>query len=73
MISRRAALLAGGAAVVVAAGGGTVVYRATREKPEPPSPPSIVKQGRLLWRNWSGTAFAYPAVRAAPRDEAELA
>ncbi|MET0273067.1 MAG: D-arabinono-1,4-lactone oxidase [Phenylobacterium sp.] len=73
MISRRAALLGGGAAVVVVAGGAGLVYRATRDKPEPTSPPSTDKQGRLLWRNWSGTAFAYPAVRAAPRDEAEVA
>lgn len=28
--------------------------------------------GHLLWSNWSGSAHAYPAARAAPRSEEEL-
>jgi FAD-linked oxidoreductase len=71
MISRRKTLLAGGAAIVAAGAGGA--YLATREKPEPASPASLDARGRLLWRNWSGIQHAYPAVRSAPRDEAELA
>ncbi len=71
MICRRAALVSGVAGVAVVGGGG--VYLATRDKPEPPSPPSVDPQNHLLWRNWSGVASAYPAVRSAPRTEAEVA
>lgn len=71
MISRRNALLAGGAGVVAVAGGG--VFLATREKPEPAAPASVNRQGRMLWRNWSGIESAYPAVRSAPANEAEVA
>ena len=71
MISRRKALLAGAAGVVVVGTGGVVL--ATREKPEPVSPASIDPQGRLLWRNWSGIESGYPAVRSAPKSEAEVA
>src|ERR1700676_216452 len=39
---------------------------------EPPSPPPSNGEGRLVWRNWSGSASSYPAVRAAPSSEAEL-
>lgn len=71
MISRRAALAAGTAGVIAAGAGG--VFLATREKPEPASPASVGPQNRLLWRNWSGIAHAYPAARLAPRTEAEAA
>lgn len=71
MISRRTALLAGSAGVLAAAGGG--VYLAARDKPEPPAPPSMDADKHLLWRNWSGTEHAYPAVRSAPKTEAEVA
>ncbi|WP_374574428.1 D-arabinono-1,4-lactone oxidase [Phenylobacterium sp.] len=71
MISRRAILLGGAAGVVAAAGGG--VYLATREKPEPPSPASVDGQGHLLWRNWSGVQYGYPAERLAPKSESEVA
>lgn len=71
MISRRRALLAGGAGVVAVAGGG--VFLATREKPEPAAPASVDPQGKMLWRNWSGIESAYPAVRSAPKSEAEVA
>lgn len=70
MISRRTALLAGSAGVLAAAGGG--VYLAARDKPEPPAPPSLDANQRLLWRNWSGIEHAYPAVRSAPKSEAEV-
>lgn len=71
MISRRAALAAGTAAVAAAGAGG--VWLAARDKPEPPSPPSLDPQNRMLWRNWSGIAHGYPAQRLAPRTEAEVA
>ena len=70
MISRRTALLAGSGGVLAAAGGG--VYLAARDKPEPPAPPSVDANKHLLWRNWSGTEHAYPAVRSAPKAEAEV-
>lgn len=71
MISRRTALAAGTAGVVAAGAGG--VYLAAREKPEPPAPPITDKDKHLLWRNWSGVAYGYPAVRSAPADEAGVA
>ncbi len=70
MISRRTALVAGTAGVVAVAGGG--VFLATRDKPEPPAPPSMDANKHMLWRNWSGTEHAYPAVRSAPRGEMEV-
>lgn len=74
MISRRGALIAGGTGAAVVAGGGVAAYKvATGDKPEPPSPPSVDAQGKLLWRNWSGVQHAYPAARLAPKDEGELA
>jgi FAD-linked oxidoreductase len=40
---------------------------------EPTSPPQLRDgQGKLVWRNWSGSASSYPAVRAAPSSEDEL-
>ena len=72
MISRRTALIAGGAGVAVVGGGAGAIAVANREKPEPPSPPSV-KDGKVLWRNWSGIQHSYPAQRLAPRDEGELA
>lgn len=71
MISRRTALVAGTAGVLAAAGGG--VYLASRDKPEPPAPPSMDGDKHLLWRNWSGIQHAYPAVRSAPKSETEVA
>lgn len=71
MISRRTALLTGVGAVAAAGAGGA--FLATREKPEPAAPPSTDKDGRLLWRNWSGIEHAYPAERLAPRSEDEVA
>ncbi|HYE45919.1 MAG TPA: D-arabinono-1,4-lactone oxidase [Caulobacter sp.] len=74
MITRRKVLTATGATVggVAVAGTGAAVF-ANRDKPEPPSPPGVDRQGRMLWRNWSGIQNAYPAARLAPKDEGELA
>lgn len=71
MISRRNALIAGGAGVVAVGAAG--VYQANHDKAEPPAPPSLDAKGHLLWRNWSGVQHAYPATRAAPASEDELA
>lgn len=72
MISRRKALIAGaGGVAVVGAGVGAAAY-ANRQKPEPPAPPST-KDGKVLWRNWSGIQYAYPQARLAPPNGAELA
>jgi FAD-linked oxidoreductase len=70
MVSRRT-VVAGAAGVGVAAAV-AVGYRAWRDR-EPPGPPAQDRQGRLLWRNWSGAQSAYPAQRAAPASEDELA
>ncbi|HRD46078.1 MAG TPA: D-arabinono-1,4-lactone oxidase [Caulobacter sp.] len=72
MISRRTALIAGGAGVAVVGGGAGAIAVANRDKPEPPAPPST-KDGKVLWRNWSGIQHSYPAQRLAPKDEGELA
>ncbi|MEJ0047696.1 MAG: D-arabinono-1,4-lactone oxidase [Rhodospirillales bacterium] len=40
---------------------------------KPPLPPATDANGHLLWRNWSGSQSAYPAARAAPASEDELA
>ena len=71
MISRRATL-AGGAAGLTALGAGGV-FVASRDKAEPPSPPSLDANKRMLWRNWSGIEHAYPAARLAPKTEDEVA
>jgi FAD-linked oxidoreductase len=72
MISRRALFLSLGA--VAATGGVGVGYGLwrSRELPEPPGPPEVDAQGRLLWKNWSGVQSSYPAARWAPASEDEL-
>lgn len=70
MVSRRALFLGLGAAAL--AGGGALAYRMLRDG-EPPSPPALDANGRLLWKNWSGIQTAYPALRWAPQSEDELA
>jgi FAD-linked oxidoreductase len=71
-ISRRTAVVAGAATVAVVGAGAGAVAIATGDKPEPRSPPAL--QGdKVLWRNWSGIQHAYPARRAGPASEAELA
>ncbi len=72
MISRRTALIAGGAGVAAVGGGTVAVGLANRDKPEPPAPPST-RDGKVLWRNWSGIQYDYPAQRLAPKTEADLA
>jgi FAD-linked oxidoreductase len=70
MLSRRALMT--GAAAVGVAGAGAVGYRVWRDR-EPAAPPAQDAKGHLLWRNWSGVQSSYPAARAAPASEAELA
>ena len=70
MIARRNLFLGLGALSV--AGGGAIAYRYLRET-EPPAPAAIDARGRLLWRNWSGSAHAYPERRWAPQSVDELA
>jgi FAD-linked oxidoreductase len=74
MLSRRSVLVAAGtvATVTAASAAGDVVLERSRDV-EPVDPPPIDAQGRLLWRNWSGIETAYPAARAAPASEDELA
>lgn len=71
MTSRRTLMIGAGASVV---GGvaGAVGYRAWRDR-EPSAPAAQDKDGRLLWRNWSGIQNAYPQTRSAPQNEQELA
>lgn len=70
MVSRRAVLL-GSAAAGVAGVGGLAAQRAWRDR-EPPTPPMQDEKGRLVWSNWSGKQFSYPAERAAPDSEEKL-
>jgi FAD-linked oxidoreductase len=71
-VTTRRKLLLGGAGVLALGVGGLAGRRwwLSRE-PEPPA--AIDAAGRTLWSNWCGLEHAYPAVRAAPADEAELA
>jgi FAD-linked oxidoreductase len=73
MLSRRALFL--GLAAVAVTGGAGVAWRLWRAgaSHEPPSPPDVDAEGRVLWRNWSGIQNAYPAERWAPRSVDELA
>ncbi len=71
MSSRRKVLL-GGAGLLALGGAGLAGRRAWLDR-EPQPPAATDARGRLLWSNWSGTESAYPAVRAAPTNEAELA
>lgn len=71
MIARRKLLLGG--AGLLALGAGSCAGRRVWRDREPVLPPAIDTQGRQLWSNWSGLETAYPAVRAAPADEAALA
>lgn len=71
MISRRKALIAGGLGVAAVGGAVGAAAIANRPKPEPAAPPST-KDGKLLWRNWSGIQHSYPQARLAPQTEADL-
>ena len=74
MLSRRALLAS--AATVVGAGaavaGGEFALQRTRDI-EPAALPATDPRGRLLWRNWSGNQFSYPAARAAPASAEQVA
>lgn len=71
-MSTRRNILLGGAGVLALGAGGLAGRRWWLDR-EPAAPPAIDAQGRALWSNWSGLEHAYPARRAAPADEAELA
>ncbi len=66
MVSRRTVLK--GAAAVGAAG----AVGCFGSEPEPPDPPAQDDAGHLVWRNWSGLQYSYPAERAAPESEERL-
>ena len=74
MVLRRV-VLAGAGTVAVAAGGvaATDIIVERRRDSEPPVPPETDASGHLVWRNWSGIRTSYPAQRAAPANEDELA
>src|SRR6185369_17570636 len=67
MVARRTVLK--GAVAVAAAGAAGVAAREWWLDREPPSPPVQDAAGRLVWSNWSGHQYAYPAERAAPQSE----
>lgn len=71
MIARRTLLLGGAGALAL--GVGSCTGRRWWLDREPPAPPATDAQGHALWSNWSGLEHAYPAKRAAPASEAELA
>jgi len=71
MTTRRKALLGG--AGVLALGVGSCAGRRWWLDREPVAPPATDAKGHALWSNWSGLEHAWPAKRAAPADEAELA
>lgn len=71
MSTRRKVLLGGVGALALGAGG--MAGRRWYLSREPEAPPPLDGQGRVLWSNWAGNEHAYPATRAAPASEAELA
>jgi FAD-linked oxidoreductase len=70
-VTRRTAIGIGVGAAATALVG-TEVGREWWFDREPTSPPLRNGQGNLVWRNWSGSASSYPAVRAAPSSEDAL-
>jgi len=71
MTTRRKVLL-GGAGVLALGAGGLVGRRVWLDR-EPAALPATDAQGRVVWQNWSGLEHSYPAQRAAPASDAELA
>ncbi len=71
MTTRRKVLLGGAGMLALGAGG--LVGRRLRLDREPPAPPATDAQGRVVWQNWAGLEHSYPAQRAAPASDAELA
>lgn len=70
-MKRRTILFAGTGLAILGAGG--LAGRRWWLSQEPALPAAIDPRGRTLWSNWAGNEFAYPARRAAPASEAELA
>ncbi|MFI4934480.1 MAG: D-arabinono-1,4-lactone oxidase [Caulobacterales bacterium] len=71
-MATRRALMAGTAAIAGLSVAGAAGYRIWRDR-EPSAPPAADSGGHMLWRNWSGIQWAYPARRSAPANEDELA
>jgi FAD-linked oxidoreductase len=71
-VNTRRKVLLGGAGLLALGAGGLAGRRAWLSR-EPDLPPPLDAQGRVLWSNWAGNQTAYPAARAAPDSEAELA
>lgn len=71
MSTRRKVLLGGAGLIALGAGGLAGRRWWIDREPEPPAP--LDASGHALWSNWAGNQNAYPAVRAAPASEAELA
>jgi FAD-linked oxidoreductase len=71
-MSTRRTVVLGGAGLLALGAGGLAGRRAWLDR-EPPAPPAVDPNGRMVWTNWSGLESAYPAQRAAPASEAELA
>jgi len=69
MVSRRTVLK--GAVAVGAAGAGLAAQGGCNER-EPAGPPTEDAAGHLVWRNWSGLQYSYPAERAVPESEEKL-
>jgi FAD-linked oxidoreductase len=72
ILSRRSMLIGGGVLGAGLIGAGGLAGRRMWLDREPVAPALQDAQGRLIWSNWSGTAHAYPAERAAPGSEDEL-
>jgi len=71
-VTTRRKVLLGGAGVLALGAGGLAARRAWIDR-DPPLPPATDARGHAIWSNWSGLERAYPAARAAPANEAELA
>jgi FAD-linked oxidoreductase len=71
MTTRRKVLL-GGVGVLALGAGGLAGRRIWLDR-EPAALPATDAQGRVVWQNWAGMEHSYPAQRAAPASEAELA
>lgn len=71
-MTTRRKVLAGTVGALALGAGGLAGRRAWLDR-EPPAPPASDGRGHGVWANWSGTEHCYPALRAAPASEAELA
>ena len=73
MTTRRTVLTGAAVVGVGAVAAGVGITHALTEKDGPPPPPATDAEGHLVWRNWSGNQHSYPATRAAPTSDIELA